>query len=352
MGVHARSLYLPLCASWLLLLAACSTPALPTPMSVAPTVDISEFDQISSDTTAAVPPTWTVTASEAAATNTSVPTEPAPATSTPQPTITPVPPTETPFATLTPPPTDTSVPATVTSIPPTETAVPVPPTETAASEPATDTPVPPPPATATTSPQPIVGVNLLPNPSFEEGHYNSGGLNELQVPNGWIFEWDGGTNPFVSAPDDYYVRPETRVLPSYQIPENEQSLFIFDGQYTMKIFKGYWAINVQLVSDVYLEPGTYALEIKLFPDLVVGYDDNNRKIWAPDPVSGEVRFIVTGAGTDWFLPAFGQRNTFTHIFTINSAQTIRVGAGLRNRYGLMNNGWFIDDWALRRIENP
>jgi len=200
-------------------------------------------------------------------------------------------------------------------------------------------------------PESLPNANLLPNPSFEEGHYNSGGISELQVPNGWIFEWDGGTNPFVSAPDDYYVRPETRVLPSYQIPPNEQSTYVFDGQYTMKIFKGYWAINVQLVSDVYLSPGTYELEINVFPDLVVGYD-NGQKLWAPDPFSGEVRFVVTGAGTDWFPPAFGRKNTFTHIFTVNNAQTIRVGAGLRNRYGLMNNGWFIDDWSLRRIENP
>jgi hypothetical protein len=195
---------------------------------------------------------------------------------------------------------------------------------------------------------PPSSTNLLPNPSFEEGHYNSGGVAELQVPNGWILEWDGGTNPFVAPPDDYFVRPETRVLPAYQLPGHEQALFVWDGLYTIKIFKGYWAINVQLVTDVHLEPGTYRFDVMLFPDLVESYSNGN-KVWAPDPSSGETRFVVTGAGTDWFLPVFGQRNSFSHTFVVQQAQAIRVGIGLRNRYGIMNNGWFLDNWALYRI---
>lgn len=192
---------------------------------------------------------------------------------------------------------------------------------------------------------------MLPNPSFEEGHYNSGGVAELQIPNGWIFHWDSGTNPFVAPPDDYFVRPETRVLPAYQLPAHEQSLFVWDGLYTMKIFKGYWAINVELVTDLFLEAGTYEFEVNVYPDIVERYE-GAQKIWASDPWAAEARFIVTGGGSGWFPPAFGQRNTWVHTFVVDPPQTIRVGLGLRNRYGLMNNGWFLDHWTLRRVAGP
>lgn len=191
----------------------------------------------------------------------------------------------------------------------------------------------------------------MPNPSFEEGWYNQDGVSELQLPNQWFFEWDGGTNPFVAPPDDYFLRPETRVLPADALPPHERPLFVWDGWYTVKIFKGYWAINVALMTEVYLEPGTYLFEINIFPDLVNGYTSDGQKIWAPDPYSGEVRFVNSLGGSDWFLPTFGQRNTFTHTFAVNKGQVIRLGAGFRNRYGLMNNGWFMDNWSLRRFSD-
>ncbi len=331
----------------LLSLAACQSTILPTRMVLAPTVDINEQ---SSNQSANIPATWTLVPSFLEQTSESIATEPAPSTSTPAPTVTEeplvLPPTETPI----PIPTSTALPQ-----PPTNTAVPLPTNTTAPVS--TNTPIPlpptdtpPPPPTHPPPPDPGLGVNLLPNGSFEEGHYNSGGVGELQVPNHWTLIWDGGTNPFVAPPDNYFVRPETRVLPNYQLPAHEQSLYIWDGQYTIKIFKGYWAINVELVTDVYLEPGTYLFEINVFPDLVVDYS-GGQKVYATDPYAGEVRFIVTGGGTGWFPPGFGYKNTFTHTFSVGQAQSFRIGVGLRNRYGIMNNGWFLDDWSLVKIAN-
>jgi LysM repeat protein len=214
----------------------------------------------------------------------------------------------------------------------------------ASPPPISSTPTPPPPP-----PQIQTGVNLLPNRSFEEGWYHFGGIPELQVPTRWNLEWDEGHNPLDSDAWNRYVRPESRLLNAAFLPAHEQGLFIWDGAYTLKIFKGNGAISFRLLTDVYLEPGTYRLTINAFPDMVDGYTVGGSKIWAPDPLSGEVRFIVGSSGSGWILPNFGQRNTLQHTFTVTSAGTVRLGAAFRGRWAILNNGWFLDDWSLHRL---
>ncbi|MFQ5578648.1 MAG: hypothetical protein ACE5G8_16855 [Anaerolineae bacterium] len=328
------------------LIACQPEPILPTRASAAATVALPAQ---TADSLAQNPPTWTPDAVPPTIT-----LPPAPPTATSIPTATQAPPTDTPV----PVPTNTPVPP-ATAVPPSDTPPPPPPTEPPPTEPPPTEPPPteppptepPPTEPPPTAPsEPALGVNILPNPSFEEGHYNQNGIPELQLPNNWLFEWDEGPTGFGNNPWDVYVRPETRVLHASYLPPSEGPLFIWDGMHTVKMFKGSGAISLRLMTDVYLEPGTYVLEINVFPDLVVGYE-NGQKIWAPDPYSGEVRFIVTGAGTGWFLPVFGQKNTFTHTFIVSQAQTIRVGAGLRGRFALPNNGFFVDDWSLKKVEN-
>ncbi|MCB9421863.1 MAG: hypothetical protein H6667_18830 [Ardenticatenaceae bacterium] len=293
-------------------------------------------------------PTRAVVASVPPATATAEIIAQMPPTWTPElipPTDTPLPPTSTAVATATPrPPTDTPVPLPTNTLRPTDTVVPtntaVPPT----APPATTAPT----ALPTASSNPVLGGNILPNGSFEEGHYNQNGIPELQLPNGWFLEWDEGPTGYGSNSWDVYVRPETRVLSTQFLPAFEHPLYIWDGTHTVKIFKGSGAISVRLMRDITLEPGTYVFEINVFPDLVMGYE-NNQKIWADDPVSGEVRFIVTGSGTGWFFPTFGVRNTFTHTFTVTETQTIRLGVGLRGRFALANNGFFVDAWTLKKV---
>lgn len=227
--------------------------------------------------------------------------------------------------------------------PPIQTPAPVVPTTTP--------PNPTTPAPNPTAPAPVPsGHNLLPNPSFEDGWYNQNGIPELQLPVHWTFEWDEGNNPFDSAPWSDFVRPETRVLSTAFLPSSEHSLYIYNGNYTVKIFKGNGANSFRLMTDVTLNPGTYVFKINVFPDMVHAYD-NGRKVWAPDPISGELRFIVGSGGSNWILPTFGQRNTLTHTFTMNTTQTIRVGVAMRGRYALVNNGWFMDDWSLVKAGN-
>ena len=69
-----------------------------------------------------------------------------------------------------------------------------------------------------------------------------------------------------------------------------------------------------------------------------------------DPLSAEARIIVGGGGTGWAGTVIGNRNTVTHDFTIDTAQTIRLGGAFRNRFEQSNNGWFIDNWSLQKLE--
>ncbi|MCB8944809.1 MAG: LysM peptidoglycan-binding domain-containing protein [Ardenticatenaceae bacterium] len=205
-------------------------------------------------------------------------------------------------------------------------------------------PTTPPPANP---PPPTTGANLLPNPSFEGGWYHQNGIPELQLPNGWQFEYDEGDNPFDPQPWSRFVRPETRVLSNNFLPPDEQARFIWDGAHTVKIFKGSGAISFRLFTDVALSPGTYLFEVNIFPDLVADYENGN-KVWA-SAGAGEVLLLGGNGNSGWQMPVVGQKNTLTYTFTITQAQTVRVGLAARGRYALANNGWFMDDWGLRRV---
>lgn len=330
------------------LLGACSEEPGPTDADVRASVEAGVAATSVAQTGINTAVAQTVTAqTEAGVTGVTTPTVEAPSTFTPEPpTDTPEstptePPTSTPPATLAPPATPT-----VPTNTPVPTDTPPPPTDTPApAQPAPTQPPPPPPPPA----NPVYGGDMLPNGSFEGGWYNMWGIPELQLPNGWVFEWDEGPTGFGSEVWDQWYRPETRVLPYFQLPGSEQGLFIQDGEYTIKIFKGNGPISFRIYRDVELPAGSYVFRIRAFPDLVSSYNNNN-KVWAGDPNSGEIRFITPDGGTGWIYPAFGTWNVLEHTFTLDQPQTVRLGIGVRGRYALQNNGWFFDDWDLQRLE--
>jgi hypothetical protein len=187
---------------------------------------------------------------------------------------------------------------------------------------------------------------LLPNPSFEGGWYHPNGVAELQIPNEWTFEWDERQNPLAPEPWNEFVRREVRVLSRDFLPPEEHGLFIWDGDQTLKVFKGYGAISYRMITLVYLQPGRYQLEVSVFPDLVVGYTSGGKKIWAPDPRSGEVRIAIDGQSGAWLLPTIGQKNTIRYTFNVQQAKTVHITVAIRGRWAILNNGWFMDDWRL------
>ncbi|MFO7536846.1 MAG: LysM peptidoglycan-binding domain-containing protein [Chloroflexota bacterium] len=204
------------------------------------------------------------------------------------------------------------------------------------------------PAAPTAAPpaaEPVVqGPNLLPNPSFE-GDWYFYLYNELQIPDGWQLTTDEGpVNLEPGAPGNFF-RPEVRVVPRPDLPAHEQNLFIFDGDKTVKAFKGGAPTSFSLFTDLVLQPGSYRLTVRYFPDTVAGYS-GNQKIFAGDPLAAEVRIIHNNGGTGWQGSNIGQHNTRTYDFTVTEAGTVRLGASFRNRFVMANNGWFIDHWSL------
>lgn len=290
-----------------------------------------EATPIAAAVTSAPAATWTPLPAVVVVTNTAAPTLPPPASPTPPPSATPLPASPTPEVSPT-------LAATATAIPPTAAPATVGPTR--------------PPATAappTLSPNPTLGENLLPNPSFEEGYSNQNGIAELHAPNGWRIEYQEGPTGFGSNAWDVYVRPDTRIFPAAFLPPEEHSLYIFDGSTTLKVFREQGALSMRLLTDVELGPGTYVLEANFFADVFEKYE-NDHKVPPADPNAGEAALFAGTGGTGWIANNYLAKNTIKHTFTVSSAQTMTVGVGFRGRYAIANNGWFVDNLSLRQLQ--
>lgn len=311
----------------MLTLVACNTDD-DLPVAESTPVVVAEVEETTPPTVAA---TWTAVPEIVQQPTEAAATLPPPATSTPLPTST------APPATNTPEPTPTDEPTATPE--PTSTPLPRP-----TSPPATAAPPTAPPAEPAQ-----LGVNLLPNPSFEEGHYNQNGVPELQLPNGWRLEWETGGTGFGNQAWDVYVRPETRVLSGAFLPPEEHPLFIFDGWHTVKIFKGAGAVSTRLITDVELQPGTYVLEVSLFADVFEGFADN-RKIAPANLDAAQMSLFAGNSGTGWVRHPYLTPYKASHTFTITEPQKVPVGIGLRGVYAIANNGWFVDNLSLRRVE--
>lgn len=210
----------------------------------------------------------------------------------------------------------------------------------------TSTPTPQTTPTPTPAPAPV-SANLLPNPSFEEGwHFYL--YNELQIPDGWQMLTDEGANTLDPGDGGLFLRPECRVVSKADLPESEHASFVFNGEKTVKVFKGGAPTNFSLFTDIYLQPGTYRFTINFFPDTVATYE-GSKKIWATHPLAAEARIFYDNSGTGWTASTPGTRNTLTYDFTLTTAASVRLGGSFRNRFVQSNNGWFLDNWSLQQI---
>lgn len=206
------------------------------------------------------------------------------------------------------------------------------------------------PAATTTATTPTNATNLFKNGSFEDDwHYYL--YNELQIPDGWQVAIDEGPNTLQPGAGGNFARPEIRLVSRGQLAESEWDSFIFNGNKTLKAFKGYAPTIFHFFQDVYLQPGRYRMTTNFFPDIVAQYFPGGDRDFVTDPLSGEVRVIHNEEATEWTTVTAGQKNNRVYEFTVTRPGAVRLGTSFRNRFGPANNGWFLDDWKLERIGN-
>ena len=207
------------------------------------------------------------------------------------------------------------------------------------------------PSTGTSAPAAPVattGGNLFKNGDFE-GDWYFYLYNELQVPVGWQIVTDEGPNTLEPGSGGNFNRPEMRVVGRHQLPPEEHPLFIFNGDKTVKTFKGGAPTSFSLFQDVYLQPGRYRMTLNFFPDIVAQYYPGGARDFVTDPLAGEARIIHNNGGTNFTPVEIGAKNSRVYDFTVSQPGAVRLGGSLRSRFETANNGWFLDDWRLERI---
>lgn len=201
----------------------------------------------------------------------------------------------------------------------------------------------------------IDAANILANGSYEQG-WTDWPNAPIQIPNHWDFYfWENQPNPYY--PDWLTVRPEAVHRSKDHLPEFEWPLYILDGDWTYKVFKGWGAIRWHLRQDVpFAQPGVYRFTVRLYPDLVEDYQ-GGQKVFSTNPNDGLIAFRVGDRPiTPWqsFNPAPDpglefRSQTITYDFTVTEPGTLTVRAIFFMPHPLVNNCVFLDDWSLTRL---
>lgn len=187
---------------------------------------------------------------------------------------------------------------------------------------------------------------MIKNGSFENGWYHPNGVAELQIPTDWEFYFcEDVPNPINSDDCNKFVRPEVRILPKVDLPEHEQDLFVLDGDYCLKPFKGFgawWGGFTQKVDS----PGKYRLYLNIYADLVDSYE-NGQKVPAADPLSGRVRIVTPDYESEWVNLKALEQNGLVFDFTSSTHFTVEFMLP----FALENSGIFADKWSLEKLED-
>jgi len=194
-------------------------------------------------------------------------------------------------------------------------------------------------------------MNLLANPSFEQGWTDDG---PRQIPNGWQFWYATPDLPNDLDPDGHeWAAPEMRHLAREHLPEHEHSLFFWDdSKYTLKVFAPRWHCAwFRLWQVVNLAPGRYKLTVPFFPDIVEGYT-GSVKIPAPDPYSGLMRLYYAG-DKSWqtMQPFLEKAERFYHFDVLNmDGGPTDVGVEFMMPFPLAGScAIFTDAWTLEAV---
>jgi len=204
-------------------------------------------------------------------------------------------------------------------------------------------------------PEPEPDPTLLRNRSFENGWTNVTG--SIQEPIDWSLFWYGSEtpNPYDSSGVAQFVPPEMVHKSRVELPQHEWGLFLLDGNWTLKLFKGHGSFFADMVQVIDLAAGRYRLTLHVFGDLVKEYIDG-QKIWADDELGRDGLLqvmaddvIINDDEIDGYAKIIpGQWNEYDIEFDADGETAVTIS--FMCPFPLQNSGLFLDDWQLEAIE--
>lgn len=206
--------------------------------------------------------------------------------------------------------------------------------------------------------------NMIEDPSFEEATLpwrnrfdRSQIKTNVVLPVGWkLMLLDDVPAP--ESPDGaHYAFPEMKQIAITQMSECTGGRFepiceIFVNQKALTIFKDGHPLRAAIYREFVLEPGVYEFRIHYFAD---AYNTNReQKVWAESRSEAAQLQLCVESGEydhqDWVKVPIKQVQEATLKFIVPETTEATVYVNLKNPLSLKNNGWFFDDWSLKRIE--
>lgn len=182
--------------------------------------------------------------------------------------------------------------------------------------------------------------NQLFNPSFELEWYDATAFPG-HIPQGWEVEYlygDAYPNPYGQP----YKNGEAVKKHKGNLPAEEQSVFVWDGSWTYKIFgggtKSFWFVMKQTVN---MAAGEYEIVIPVWVD---HYHWNGFKDYAVDPNQAQIIVKVGGSSTGRVSLTAGGLREFAFKFD-HSGGPLPVEIHLISNWDISGNFW-LDGLSL------
>lgn len=216
--------------------------------------------------------------------------------------------------------------------------------------------------------------NLLTNGSFGGGGERfpqETGISGL-LPNGWTLKaYSTQTDPKLDKQDADWLRPEIIPIqwhaqfPEIELvygatgvaPDGDTLLPVGKDRWALKVFKGYAPTMAVFSQTVEAPAGLYRFTCPIFPDQKLA--DGTRP--SPDSsadwyLASEVRVGfsdgLTEVTTGWMDARSVRIGEYTAIMAVfnHFGGVLAASFGIRGRWGFANNGWFVDECKLERID--
>jgi murein DD-endopeptidase MepM/ murein hydrolase activator NlpD len=188
--------------------------------------------------------------------------------------------------------------------------------------------------------------NLFRNGSFE-GEWHDASNFPGHIPDHWDARYNSGDaypNPYGQP----YKQGEAVKKHRGHLPAGEPEQFIFDGDWTYKIFgggnKAFWFQMSQTIPN--LPSGLYQVEIPVFVD---HYHWRDRKDFDVDPNQAQYKIVVNGQDTNdgWTSLQSGMKWVCMRAFNFTGGD-MTVEIHLRSNWDINGNFW-LDDVALYQV---